>query len=254
MRQSIIDKGVDVPDDAKIEEYAGYILQIEAGGGEYSPTNPTLEGVKDAVSKGMTVKTGLEIPDTYGGKSNPLVVVHNLSSANNTQYGGAVGTILIRKYVDPTAQAFGYTANYADSTLKSFLETTYIANCSNELRAVISNITVPYWNGSAVASVETNIFPMSDTEVMSSVAPTISGEIWDYWREKTGLAAPDTRGQANNGRILRDSSSAARYVWLRSVAVGNEPCMIASNGSVDYYTSTSPYGVIPAFFIAKGGN
>lgn len=32
MRQSIINKGVNVPEDAKIEDYPEYILQIQGGG------------------------------------------------------------------------------------------------------------------------------------------------------------------------------------------------------------------------------
>lgn len=64
MRQSIIDKGVDVPDDAKIEEYAGYILQIEGGG-----QMPSDDGTEWGTVYSTTYPDGLVLADEASFKA-----------------------------------------------------------------------------------------------------------------------------------------------------------------------------------------
>lgn len=257
MRQSIIAKGVDVPESAKMASYPEYISQIEASSGP-DPDNPTLESLKLALATddpAAIYPVGTEIPDTYAGNNNPLIVVQYLDSSNNSPYRGAEGVILARKFVEPTSQQFGASGNYPSSTVKSLLDGAYFNNCSDAVRSTISQISVPYYNGSATVSVASKFFLMSAYEVCNQGANTVinrEGTMWDFWKKKTGLSSADAMNSAQGGRVMKDRSGAPCKVWLRSRGVNSgAECFVQTSGAVSTVTPTSSYGVLPACFIAK---
>lgn len=257
MRQSIINKGVEVPDDAKIEDYAGYILQIQnGGGGGWDPANPTIDGLKDAISRGEDIEIGIEIPDTYNGVSNPLIVSQKLDSDNNSLYGGAEGYILIRKYVEPLQQAYGASSaafGYQSSLLKTFLDSTYLNNCSAGIQSAISDISVKYNDTDSVVA---KWFALSSTELGFATDSNryVDGIFLDYWKQKTNLQSGSD--SANTGRVITDSSGSAQQVWTRS-RTNNGSFTVATvlaTGARGSSQATNKYGVLPACFISRGGN
>lgn len=253
MRQSIINKGVEVPEDVMIEDLPEYIAQIGTGE-SWDPENPTLEGLKYAINNDIDVAVGTEIPDTYDGNDNPLIVAQKLDSSNNSAYDGALGVILIRKYVEPISQEFGSSSDYNASVIKNFLDTTCYDNCSDSLKTVAADINIPYYNGSSMTTVTGKLFPMSAYEVCNQGNNDTEGIMWDLWKQKTGLSSPDAMSANNSGRIMRDRDGTARNVWLRTRYSSSRVCNVYTGGSVGTTTLNYNFGVLPACFIAKGGN
>lgn len=250
MRASIIAKGVDVPEDVMIEDLPDYIAQIEVGGSSWDPDNPTLEGLKYAIDNDIDVAIGTEIPDVYDGNDNPLIVAQKLDSSNNSSYGGAEGVILVRKYVEPTSQGWGGTSatSYGASAVKSFLDTTYYDNSSAEIKNLISPITLK-----VLGSTLTNNkwFAMSTIELGFYFLNVSEGIFFDYWKDKTGLSSPNDN--SNAGRILRSRDGVARNTWMRTVYQGF-PRYVNTNGENNNASVIGNMGILPACFIAKGGN
>lgn len=251
IKAAIGEKGVEVPDTELISTYSTYIDQITTGG----PTPPTGDGtltdLKKALDYGNAAElypAGTEIPDTYAGNSNPLIVAQYLDSTNNFAYGGVEGAILIRKFVEPTSQQFGGSVDYASSAIKNFLDTTYLDNCSEALKSVIAEVNIPY----NYTTVKSKLFLMSAYEVCNIGNGTYEGVMWDYWKQKTGLSAPNAMYTNNNGRIMKDRNGTAQSVWLRSRYSSSLVCYVTTTGSVSSTDSPSnTRGVLPACFIAK---
>lgn len=240
------------PENKNLENLAEVISNVPLKP-SYDPENPTLEGLKAALDAGdyTAFPAGTEIPDTYNGQSNPLVVAQYLDSTNNSAYGGAEGVILVRKYVEPIEQIFGSSVDYTTSTIKNFLDTTYYNNCSNDLKSIISDIGVPYYNGSSTTAVTSKLFLMSDREICANYSSTarIEGEMWDYWKQKTGLSSPSNA--TYSGRIMKDRSGTDRNVWLRSRYNSNTVCYVTTSGAVPSFGPSYHLSVLPACFIAK---
>ena len=222
----------------------------------------SLEGFKEALENGTASEifpAGTEFPDLWNNQENPLIVAQYLDSSNNSSYGGAEGVILVRKYVEPTSQLFSSTtSDYSESSIKNLLDTTYYNNCSSTLKSLISDINIPYYNGSSMTSVPSKWFLMSAYEVCSQNeygTTGYEGIMWDYWKQKTGLSAPAAVATSNNGRIMYDRSSTAQNVWLRSrfYSQFNNTfiCYVFTNGSVNDSTRGLARSVLPACFIAN---
>lgn len=217
------------------------------------PAVPTsLAELKKAVRQGREIVVGTEIPDTWNGNSNPLIVAQNLNSTNNSDYGGAEGVILIRKYAEPTSQTFG-NIDYPASTIKFYLDGTYLNNCSDDLKGIISEIAVPY-NGTTVMS---KFFIMSATEVcgqwsVSGTDSAVEGIMLDIWKNRTGLSS--INNNPNSGRIVRDRNGSAQAWWLRtkSIPTSTTLCRVTDTGEVrGGYSPTGSLSVLPACFIGK---
>lgn len=249
IRQAIISKGVDVPESELIDTYAGYIDQIITSS-PWDPASPTLEGLKYAIDNDIEIPVGTEIPDTYDAQNNPLIVAQKLDSSNNSSYGGAVGTILIRKYATSVTHVWGQDANYSTSEIHSYLNSGYVNNCSNSLRTLVSQINVPYFDGTAVKSLVATFFLMSCTELLAPDSPSSLGIPFDYWKLKTNITTPTYA--ANSGRIVANSSGVGEICWLRSYADSRNIRTLVQSGAISGTSPTVAYSILPACFIAKG--
>lgn len=241
----IDEMGGELPANKNLQNLAEAIRSIPTG--PLPPGVPTtLEELKEMINKGREIVTGTEIPDMYNGQSNPLIVAQNLNNTNNSAYGGAEGVILVRKHVDPTSQLFSSYADYSTSLVKDFLDTTYLDNCSDTLKSIISEIDIPYNN----TTVKSKFFLMSDTEVCAIEGDNIiEGMMWDYWKQKTGLSSPNNNN--NDGRIMKDRNGTAQTVWLRSRSSSTQVNIVYTTGSINRSYVNVSYGVIPACFIGK---
>lgn len=199
------------------------------------PTGPgvpkSLEELKQMVNRGREIVIGTEIPDIYGGHSNPLIVAQNLNSSNNSDYSGAEGVILVRKYAEALGTKF--------TTIYDFLANEYLHNCSAELQALISTIDIPYYDGSTVNLMPYKWFLMSNKEIGSSLVSWKEGFTWDYWK-------------TYSNRVVKGTDGNAQGWWLRSRYNASSVTVISASGS-DYYSTptATTYAVYPACFIAK---
>lgn len=248
--------GGDLPENPNLANLAPALDELSIA--------PSLAGLKKALQNGTATEkypVATEIEDTYNGNSNPLIVAQYLDSNNNSSYGGAEGVILVRKYVEPIAQVYATNNSteifFPTSLIKTFLDTTYLSNCSDELRGVISSINIPCLISSYVQSYayDCKWFLMSTIELYGkdgrTINPNWEGIPWEYWKEKTGFASPSNG--TTFGRICRDRSGNLAPYWTRTARYYNGDEFVSYNGNIpasggDYRTSS---GVLPACFISK---
>lgn len=243
IKQAIASKGVTVPTGTLVSDYHTYIDQIIPKTPD--PDNPTFENLKLALKTNDPASyypVGTEIPDTYAGTNNPCIVAQYYDG--NGVYGDRAGVFLVRKYVYPTSQVFGSSSDYGASTMKTFLNSTYLNNCSTELQSVITEINIPTGSN----SVASKFFPMSSAEV-GGTDNSGYGIFWDLWKQRTGWTAPSN--SSNSGRVVNDISGGNAFAWLRSSPSTGYVKYIASSGSIGTGTPNTASGVLPAFFIGK---
>lgn len=259
MRQAIIDKGVDVPENIMIEDFPQYIAQIEADVPD--PENPSIRNMKLALQMGVAEEyypVSTQMPDTYDGHQNDWIVA---------QYGTAkvdgadvAGVYLVRQYVDPsTGIAFDEDGNnnYGLSSLLAFMNGSYLEKCSNGIKRYATEISVPYDTGGAMPSyVTSKMFAMSATNVcgQSDIVTNQEGIMWDLWKQRTGLTTPSNA--ANAGRIVNDINGQARPFWLRTrESTGSSVLVGTARGNDGSIWSAAPpmypnVGVLAACFIS----
>lgn len=223
----------------------------------YDPANPQLSDLKAVLATenpASVYPIGTEIPDTYNGLDDPLIIAQYLDSTNNANYNGANGVILIRKYITTDKKNWGEKKNYAQSNINVYLNGEYYNNCSQELKDLISDINILYQNGDVIFDTgygAMKVFSMSRIEMCYSGTPTL-GDMWEYWKQQTGLNSPSTA--YNAARIAYDRNGTAAYYWLRDMVDFNSPSCVWDNGSVGTPLSgsfTVSYGMRPAFFVSK---
>ena len=255
IKTAIAEKGVTVPDTELISTYHAYIDQI---GSATPPTGDgTLADLKQALNYGNAATVypvGTEFADTYDGASNPLIVAQYLDETNNSAYGGAVGVIMVRKYLSNFQIKWDNNVNYRDSYINTQLNGDMFEKCSTELKQYASEIDIPYAiNGNNIIMVKTKQFIMSTAEVMSknpsgSDTPA-EGFGWDLWEQRTGLTSPSYL--ENEGRIMANSSAVVESWWLRSWVSSSNVAYTAFNGQVSFRRPSSSIYLLPAYFIGK---
>lgn len=216
-------------------------------------TNPIVE-FKKALDNGTAEQdypVGTEIPDKWDGEDNPLIVAQYLDDSNNSEYGGARGGVLIRKYA--TTETYAFSDQYADyqtSPIRSYLDTEYLDKTSDELKPFISEISIPVVDYYKVhGQVDSKWFLMSSTEVCA-VESLSTGIIWDYWKKQTGWTSGSNA--PNAGRIVYDRNGAAQFYWLRSCYSASNEYAMDKTGYVGGYNARNySFSLLPACFIAK---
>lgn len=243
----IDEMGGELPANKNLKNLAAAILSI--------PTGPTLERLKRALDAGNAEEKypiGTEIEDTYAGHSNPLIVAQYLNNTNNSNYGNAEGAILLRKYVEPVSQKFvdSGTVQYSVSAAKAFLDSTYLENCSEELKAVISGLKVSYWSD-GVLTTTGKWFLMARDELLSSAASSAQNPGWMYWIKKAGTS--ELANADSEARIMRDSNGTAYAIWTRdrSATNANNEVTVTTAGGISSLAATNTSAILPACFIAK---
>lgn len=220
------------------------------GGGDIPDTPSSISDIKLMLNAGKDLPIGTEIPDTWGGHSNPLIVGHN------TTIGGKKAVGLLRKYAEGYGTVFNTTAsnvNYVGSSIYNYLQGDYLNSCSNELKAIISETSVPYYNGSSMQQVSGKWFLFSAYEVCNQGkqgTQGYEGEMWEYWKNKTGLSNPDTTGN-NSGRIVNNTSNQAQIWWLRSRYSANSVCIVFTAGAISASEASNEttMSVLPACYV-----
>lgn len=214
------------------------------------PGNPKISDLKwvlDLDDPASVLPIGTEIPDTWNNVSNPLII-GTYTTVNDPEGRPHKAVGLLRKYTMPIAYYFNSsgTSYYDGSMVYNYLQGEYVNLCSDELKPLIGEVQVPWWNGSAIVPVNGKWHLFSSTEVMGANT-NIEGQAWEYWKNVTGLTVPTD--ETTPGRIGRDSSNAPRGWWLRSMYSNNQAYFVSNIGAIGRSGLSVNYGMLPFCYI-----
>ena len=164
------------------------------------------------------------------------------------------GTWLLRKDILETRQWHSSNVNdYANSTIKAYLNSTFLARFDANIQAQIKQVKIPYRPGSGTSQtvnsgangLSCKIFLLSDREVgytQSNVNSYIvnDGAKLDYFKD----------GNGTSEKIAKLNGSAT-YWWLRSPSTvsATYAWRVSSNGYASNDRCTNTYGVRPALIL-----
>ena len=164
------------------------------------------------------------------------------------------GTWLLRKDILETRQWHSSNVNdYANSTIKAYLNSTFLARFDANIQAQIKQVKIPYRPGSGTSQtvnsgangLSCKIFLLSDREVgytQSNVNGYIvnDGAKLDYFKD----------GNGTSEKIAKLNGSATRW-WLRSPCAAGEASAwhVASDGDAVDFSCANTYGVRPALIL-----
>ena len=186
-----------------------------------------------------TKAVGSIVKIKVNGAAKDFIIVHQglPSSAYDASCNG-VWVVMKDIY---TTSTFGNNNSYKDSSIHSYLNSTFYNLIDSQIRAVIKQVKIPYTNSgvqSGANGLSTKVFLLSGTEVGFS-----------------GVSYMNTEGaklsyfDGASKRVAYNGSSAAGW-WLRSPHTYGSSYVwgVKSDGSNDYW-SYGTYGVRPAFVL-----
>lgn len=196
---------------------------------------------------------GSTIKLKVNGSAKDFIVVHQ-GKPSSVYDDSCNGTWLLMKDIYESRQWHSSNTNdYANSTIHSYLNSTFLAMFDSNIQKAIKQVKLPYRKGSGTSTTVTSgsnglsakIFLLSATETSFSFSYMPSGE---------GAELAYFKGCADNSsdskRVAYLNGSAAGW-WLRSpVCSGfNYALYVGSNG--DWYGGdcSSSYGIRPALIL-----
>lgn len=196
---------------------------------------------------------GSTIKLKVNGSAKDFIVVHQ-GKPSSVYDDSCNGTWLLMKDIYESRQWHSSNTNdYANSTIHSYLNSTFLAMFDSNIQKAIKQVKLPYRKGSGTSTTVTSgsnglsakIFLLSATETSFSFSYMPSGE---------GAELAYFKGCADNSsdskRVAYLNGSAA-YWWLRSPHCNyfNDALFVYSNG--DWYGNycSSSYGIRPALIL-----
>ena len=187
-----------------------------------------------------TKAVGSIVKIKVNGAAKDFIIVHQglPSSAYDASCNG-VWVVMKDIY---TTSTFGNNNSYKDSSIHSYLNSTFYNLIDSQIRAVIKQVKIPYTNSgvqSGANGLSTKVFLLSGTEVGFSGVSYMN-------TEGAKLSYFDSASK----RVAYNGSSAAVW-WLRSpyTDVSYYVWTVKSDGSNDYWNVNHTYGVRPAFVL-----
>jgi hypothetical protein len=198
-----------------------------------------------------TKAVGSIVKIKVNGAAKDFIIVHQglPSSAYDASCNG-VWVVMKDIY---TTSTFGNSNSYKDSSIHSYLNSTFYNLVDSEIRAAIKQVKIPYQNGTGSGGslatgangLSTKVFLLSGYEVGWTTSDNgyfpKDGAKLDYFGSGSG---------GNSKRIAYNGSSAAEW-WLRSPNTSSSSPVwgVKSDGSNDYWYCYYTYGVRPAFVL-----
>ena len=196
---------------------------------------------------------GSTIKLKVNGSAKDFIVVHQ-GKPSSVYDDSCNGTWLLMKDIYESRQWHSSNTNdYANSTIHSYLNSTFLAMFDSNIQKAIKQVKLPYRKGSGTSTTVTSgsnglsakIFLLSATETSFSFSYMPSGE---------GAELAYFKGCADNSsdskRVAYLNGSAA-YWWLRSPYCRSfdYALFVSSNG--DWYSNhcSNAYGVRPALIL-----
>lgn len=196
---------------------------------------------------------GSTIKLKVNGSAKDFIVVHQ-GKPSSVYDDSCSGTWLLMKDIYENRQWHSSDTNdYANSTIHSYLNSTFLAMLDSNIQKAIKQVKLPYRKGSGTSTTVTSgsnglpakIFLLGATEMSFNFSYMPSGE---------GAELAYFKGCADNSsdskRVAYLNGSAACW-WLRSPYCynsGNALC-VGSNGDWSYYGCSSSDGIRPALIL-----
>ena len=196
---------------------------------------------------------GSTIKLKVNGSAKDFIVVHQ-GKPSSVYDDSCSGTWLLMKDIYENRQWHSSDTNdYANSTIHSYLNSTFLAMLDSNIQKAIKQVKLPYRKGSGTSTTVTSgsnglpakIFLLSATEMSFNFSYMPSGE---------GAELAYFKGCADNSsdskRVAYLNGSAARW-WLRSPGCGNSynALYVYSNGDWDNYGCSDSNGIRPALIL-----
>ncbi len=203
-----------------------------------------------SLAVGRTVKLKVN------GASKDFIVVQQGNPNTSTYDSSCSGTWLLMKDIY-TSSKFGRFNSYEESSIHSYLNSTFFNQIDGDIRGAIKQVKIPYFKGNGGGSfsglvtgsngLSTKVFLLSGYEV----GWTTSDNKY-FPKDGVRLAYFSNGSGGNSKRIAYNGSSAA--VWcLRSPDTSYSYCVwcVKSNGSYDNPRCDNPHDVRPAFILPR---
>ena len=196
---------------------------------------------------------GSTIKLKVNGSAKDFIVVHQ-GKPSSVYDDSCNGTWLLMKDIYESRQWHSSNTNdYANSTIHSYLNSTFLAMFDSNIQKAIKQVKLPYRKGSGTSTTVTSgsnglsakIFLLSATETSFSFSYMPSGE---------GAELAYFKGCADNSsdskRVAYLNGSAANW-WLRSPRCSNfnYALYVGSNGDWNFDNCSRSYGIRPALIL-----
>lgn len=198
-----------------------------------------------------TKAVGSIVKIKVNGAAKDFIIVHQglPSSAYDASCNG-VWVVMKDIY---TTSTFGNNNSYKDSSIHSYLNSTFYNLIDSKIRAAIKQVKIPYQNGTGSGGslatgangLSTKVFLLSGYEVGWTTSDNSyfprDGAKLDYFGSGSG---------GNSKRVAYNGSNAAVW-WLRSpyASSTNSVWSVGSDGSGSGWYCLNSYGVRPAFVL-----
>lgn len=196
---------------------------------------------------------GSTIKLKVNGSAKDFIVVHQ-GKPSSVYDDSCNGTWLLMKDIYENRQWHSSNTNdYANSTIHSYLNSTFLAMFDSNIQKAIKQVKLPYRKGSGTSTTVTSgsnglsakIFLLSATETSFSFSYMPSGE---------GAELAYFKGCADNSsdsKRVAYLNGSATYWWLRSPVCNlfGNALYVYSNGGWDYGNCSRSYGIRPALIL-----